>query len=176
MKLEPLTAESFGALKQSDPAYYTGRWPYLNVAVQMAMEEPPTRVLELGPYRRPLFLGCDLMDRHNYLKAGSVDIIHDATQVPWPVEDRTYDLFVALQVWEHLRPKQSEAFAEVRRVAKRAVLSFPYKWTRVPKDDVHFDIDMETISKWTQGEVPRRSTIVDSPNPEYKRLVCLYVF
>ena len=45
-----------------------------------------------------------------------------------------YDLFVALQVFEHLRDRQREAFREVRRVARHAIISLPigWRWTARP--------------------------------------------
>jgi hypothetical protein len=41
------------------------------------------------------------------------------------VADNAYDLFVALQVFEHLGTSQREAFREVRRVARHAIISLP---------------------------------------------------
>lgn len=176
MSLQPLTAQEFGKLKVKDPNYYTGRWPYLEVAMEMAMEVPVEKVLELGPYRRPLYLGCDIMDRHNYLAAGKVDLVCDASKTPWPVEDSSYDLFVALQVWEHLGTAQAAAFKEVQRVAKRAVLSFPFEWKLQETSNCHHNVTAATIAKWTGGIAPVKKVVVSRPDANYRRMVCLYVF
>jgi hypothetical protein len=37
----------------------------------------------------------------------------DATTKPWPINDKQYDLFIALQVWEHLDNKQSRALEKL---------------------------------------------------------------
>ena len=76
---------------------------------------------------------------------------------PWPINDKQYDLFIALQVWEHLGNKQSRAFREAIRISKAVILSFPYKWN-CPKNNAnypeHHEVDEELIGDWT----PRNKT------------------
>lgn len=83
---------------------------------------------------------------------------HNATEKPWPIADKSYDLFIALQVWEHLDNKQSFAFREVMRVSRAAILSFPYLW-HCKKNSLsypeHHMIDEELISNWTLNIPPR---------------------
>ena len=78
--------------------------------------------------------------------------IHYAAEKPWPVVDKQYDLFIALQVWEHLSNNQSRAFREVMRISKAVVLSFPYNWD-CPENNANYpeyhDIDEELIAGWT---------------------------
>lgn len=70
------------------------------------------------------------------------------------ISDKYFDCFIALQVWEHL-DKQAEAFREVMRISKYAILSFPYKWPRGKGHDKrHVGIDDRIISRWTCGVRP----------------------
>ena len=74
------------------------------------------------------------------------------------IENYQFDCFTALQVFEHL-DNQSMAFAEVMRIAKSAVLSFPYKWTW--GNARHKGIDGKKIEKWTCGVVPENIKIIN---------------
>ena len=85
------------------------------------------------------------------------EYLHDATKIPWPIIDKEYDMFIALQVWEHLLGKQKEAFREVMRISRMAILSFPYMWD-CPKDNAnypeHHMIDEKIIADWTLNIEP----------------------
>ena len=74
------------------------------------------------------------------------------------IENYQFDCFTALQVFEHL-DNQSAAFQEVMRIAKSAILSFPYKWTW--GDALHKGIDGKKIEKWTCGVVPESIKIIN---------------
>jgi hypothetical protein len=84
---------------------------------------------------------------------------HNATEKPWPIRDKSYDVFIALQVWEHLDNKQSRAFREVMRIARSAILSFPYNWN-CPEDNANYPehhlIDQELIGDWTLNIQPKQ--------------------
>jgi hypothetical protein len=99
--------------------------------------------------------------------------------VNWPYQDKQFDMTIALQVWEHLwspkgkkiyknkmgTPKQKEAFNELKRVSKNAILSVPYdwgEWTNTSPVNVHYGITMDTILEWSSGFEPVE--IVDVPN------------
>ena len=117
----------------------------------------------------------DETDRHVH--------IFDATTKPWPIADKAYDMFIALQVWEHLDGKQTRAFREVMRVSKKAVLSFPYHWeggiADKPSHRAHRDIDMELIRDWTLGIEPKRTIEIERTGPEFSkgpRIICLWDF
>ncbi len=90
------------------------------------------KVLELGPAFQTIVKNCDIMVKPEIDVWGrpekyiNKEFKHDAIVVPWPIDDKAYDLFIALQVWEHLERKQKEAFEEVMRTSKAAILSFPY--------------------------------------------------
>lgn len=130
--------------------------------------------LELGPHLRSLVVGADVIDRvaqPDLVAVGKV-VVADATVTPWPVGDDEYDLFVGLQVFEHLVGKQQEAFREVRRVAKHAVISLPIDWVMKDPTNCHHQISHERALSWFAPTVPTRVE-VGNPGPG-KRLI--YVF
>lgn len=162
-------------------SYYRGRWGYYSAAMSILEREGGREVLEIGPAAVPLVPGGQVMQFHKaspHVRVASPTYVWDATKTPWPIGDKRYDAAVALQVWEHLQGKQREAFAELRRVARFAVLSFPYRW-RGSKDKsaAHHDVTDETIAAWTLGH-PMKDRIVvpDDESPKLLRVVCSFAF
>jgi hypothetical protein len=98
--------------------------------------------------------------------------IHDATEVPWPFADKSYDLFVAFQVFEHLGTHQAEAFREVRRVARHAILSLPIDWNMADPRNCHHLLREEAVLRWFAPVVPTRIVM---GNPGHRKRL-LYVF
>jgi len=148
----------FDAAESAD-AYYRHRWPCLQQAAAWARELSPRCAIELGAYRLPILPEADTIDYRRCPQ--SPTILHDARLTPWPIEDGTYDLFVALQVWEHLDNAQAAAFREVQRIARAAILSFPYLWNCPDKPD-HHRIDDARIAAWTCGVTPVRTCVIAS--------------
>jgi hypothetical protein len=144
------------------------------IASELIREKHLRTALELGPHLRPLIRGADVMDIvHNArLELEGQAIIADASKAPWPVDDKTYDLFVALQVFEHLGTHQPEAFREVRRVARNAILSLPIDWVMADPRNCHHGLTNERVLKWFAPVVPTR--VVLGNGGHRKRL--LYVF
>jgi hypothetical protein len=76
-------------------------------------------VLELGPGKHTIVLQSDVMVKPEDDVWGKPEnevgnfIVHDATEVPWSISEKQYDLFIALQVWEHLGSRQRQVFNEV---------------------------------------------------------------
>jgi hypothetical protein len=123
----------------------TDRWDYLQVACRMIQNIPhAVCVLEIGPGTLPVVKNSDTMDIQQWGKKPP-KFLHDATVIPWPFKDKSYDIAVALQVWEHLGNKQTIAFNELRRVARFAVLSVPNNW---PGKGSHSGITLNTVRKW----------------------------
>lgn len=164
-KLTPMTHDDFLILLARN-RYYEGRWPYYAAALEMLEAVEYSSVLELGPYQRPLIDGADIMDRAAY--AGELTFPHDATIFPWPVADKSYDLFIATQVWEHLQGRQREAFGEVIRCSRAALLSFPIGWNCL--GDCHHGITEELVAEWTLHVPPVQTRRVDA------RMIWLYEF
>jgi hypothetical protein len=165
-------------LDSSHREYYTGRWEYYKGVINIIAKFEIESVLELGPGFLPIGKTSDIMlspeeDQfgrpNNY--AGKT-IVHDATFKPWPILDKQYDLFIALQVWEHLDNKQARAFREVVRISKKAILSFPYGWTGGEEKQshrAHRDIGKELISDWTLNITPREIIEISRTGPEFSK-------
>lgn len=151
-------------LNSSAGEYYQGRWAYFSEVIDILKSQKGiNKVIELGPSFLPVVKGCDIMLKPEIdtwgrpIVKSPKEYLHDATVTPWPVQDKEYDVFIALQVWEHLVGRQKEAFSEVMRISKMAILSFPYLWD-CPKDNAnypeHHMIDEKIISDWTLGVDP----------------------
>jgi len=163
--VETITYEDFRE-RQSKTPYYRGRWPYFQEVITFVRTLKPASVLELGPYLLPLVRGSDTMDKLDMLPG--LTYHHDARLFPWPVKDKSYDLFIALQVWEHLGTVQKSAFREVMRISRAAILSFPYKWPA--SKGCHANIDDAVIAVWTQDVEPRKVVKVGT------RIIYLFEF
>ena len=172
-----ITRAEFDELVSGHP-YYRDRRRYFGAAAWVAndlIERHGLRsALELGPNLRPLIVGADLMDRVERpgLEAGGRLLVHDATRTPWPIGGNRYDLFVALQVFEHLGTAQPAAFAEVRRVARHAIISLPIEWEMDDPRNPHHGITHERVLSWFAPTEPTRVII---GNPGYRQRL-IYVF
>jgi hypothetical protein len=146
-----ITRADFEVMERQDP-YFRGRWAYYSEIIEIveAFDRLPESCLEIGAYRLPVSPDSDTLDITRWLP--NLTYHHDAGKTPWPI-DRGYDLAIALQVWEHLGGSQEEAFGELRRVASRAIMSFPLEWNK-PDDRVHHGITEGTISRWVHGLTP----------------------
>ena len=144
------------------------------LAEDLILRQHLTTALELGAHLRPVIVGADVMalSHRDDLDAEGQEVIHDATVAPWPVADKAYDLFVALQVFEHLGDKQPQTFAEVRRVAKHAILSLPIDWEMPDPNNCHHQISNEKVLSWFAPVKPTRIELGNGGNK--KRFV--YVF
>jgi len=175
--IRPMSELEFDEMTDRFP-YYAGRWSYTSVALAQAADlirrHGLNTALELGAPVRPIITGADVIDikARPELDPGVAITIHDATQIPWPVADKAYDLFVALQVFEHLRDKQPEAFLEVRRVARHAILSLPIDWVMSDPTNKHHQIPNERVLSWFAPVEPSRVFTVMSG----KRKRMIYVF
>jgi hypothetical protein len=158
--------------------YYRVRGEYIGVACGIAAElikrQHLGTALELGPHLQSLIVGADTMElaANPSLEAHGRRIVHDATSVPWPVGDKAYGVFMALQVFEHLGSSQPDVFREVRRVARNAVISLPIDWEMADPENCHHQLSHERALSWFAPVVPTR-VVVGNPGRR-KRLV--YVF
>ena len=162
--MDCITFDDFTALSRPRQEYYAGRWAYFREVIKLVEQIDPRSVLELGPALFTIVKNADIMRKPDIDIWGvpeniqATEYLHDATKTPWPVS-RKYDLFIALQVFEHLTGAQAQAFQEVKRVARHAILSLPYKWD-CPADNAnypeHHMIDESTILEWTNGEAPQK--------------------
>ena len=172
-----MTRPEFEAMVARFP-YYKNRWGYMSAALKQASSligrHGLRTALELGAPVLPIIVGADVMDKKARPELDpSVSIrVFDATQVPWPVDDKAYDLFMALQVFEHLTDRQREAFLEVRRIARHAIVSLPIDWEMADPRNCHHRISNERVLSWFAPIVPTR--IVQGTGGHRRRLI--YVF
>jgi hypothetical protein len=175
--IRPLNELEFDDLAREFP-YYSGRWDYMSVALAQAARlirrHHLHNALELGAPVRSIIVGADVMD---YIARPELDpdvsiTLHDATITPWPMPDKAYGLFVALQVFEHLGDRQPEAFLEVRRIARHAIISLPIDWVMDNPGNLHHGITNERVLSWFAPIVPTR--VLEGSGGKRKRLI--YVF
>ncbi len=175
--IRPLTRPEFDAMVEVFP-YYRGRWGYTSVALHQAVDLIRRRglrtALELGAPVRPVIVGSDVIDvvARPELDAGVSVTIHDGRQFPWPFADRAYDLFVGLQVFEHLGDQQAAAFREVRRIARNAVISLPIDWEMANPADAHHRISEERALSWFAPVVPTR--VIEGNGGRRRRVVFVF--
>lgn len=155
-----LTREKFLEKVESSGSKYwregkNYRWQYMSAVIDILKEICPddSRLIEAGTSGMPLSDRSFLYEYPEY----------DLNVVPFKIngqriENYQFDCFTALQVFEHL-DNQSAAFREVMRIAKSAVLSFPYKWNF--GDKRHRGIDGKKIETWTCGVKPELIKIIN---------------
>lgn len=124
--LEPLSlkgiarAKVLDAAKKSDLSW--DRYVRLKRAAEAVAAVPFTKILDAGGYDGAIAL---------FLPQLEVDVIDPATTggsiLDIPVDDDSYDAVVAIDVLEHIEPKQrSEALSEFARVARsHIILNYP---------------------------------------------------
>lgn len=133
------------------------RWQYMGYVIEQLKQICPddTKLIEAGTSGMPLSNRSFLYEYPMY----------DLNVVPYggiKFSDKTFDSFVALQVWEHL-DNQERAFKEVMRISKSAILSFPYMWPKGKgHDDRHVGIDDIKIKQWTCGVKPEKTKLINN--------------
>jgi Methyltransferase domain len=175
--IRPMRRDEFDAMAAANP-YYRTRWGYTSVALleaaKLIARDDLRTALEVGAPVKPIITGAHVMD-YRFREELDPDVgvtIHDATKVPWPFEDKAFGLFIALQVFEHLGSSQVEAFREVRRVARHAILSLPIDWVMENPRNIHHMISHERVLSWFAPVTPTR--VVEHMTGDRKRVV--YVF
>lgn len=130
------------------------RWSYHQKAIEILKSLRPASILEAGTLgikvvRESDTIDLDLPDdgwRLTYVPTYR----HDLRVIPWPIEDQSYDVFLALRVFHHLAD-QAACLEEMERVAKRIILALPldsakrYEAIRKPEETHHFDDTDTTI-------------------------------
>jgi methyltransferase family protein len=176
--VRPMLRSEFDEMAAGNP-YYKGRWRYTSVvlaeAAKLIVRDDLRTALEVGAPVKPVLTGAHVMDyRFREELDSSVEVtVHDATDVPWPFEDKQFGLFIALQVWEHLGSGQRDAFREVRRVARHAILSLPIDWDMDDPSDIHHGISEEQVLSWF---APIEPTLILEGNPGPRRRRLVFVF
>lgn len=169
-----LTHKSFlKKVEQSRNRYWNEgknyRWEYMSFVIDNLRKLCPddSKLIEAGTS------GMSLSDKsylYEYPESDLNKIPFRLKTVKEPFDDKIFDCFVALQVWEHL-DNQSAAFCEVKRISKAAILSFPYKWPAGRGHDArHVGIDDKKIKEWTCGIEPDKTKVINN------RMVAIWIF
>lgn len=106
------------------------RWDYFGRVVNLIKElklSDPSKILEMGTVGITCVKDTDTIDfADNWDFPGKMPTyLHDARQLPWPIENKRYDLFIALRVYQHLAPMQRECIREAMRIAKKVIIVVP---------------------------------------------------
>ena len=149
--------EDYDLMVEKD-AYFKNRWGYLSKVISMMENINPKTILEIGANNFPLSNYSDTMDL-----IGNPTYKQSACE-KWNIE-KTYDLIIALQVFEHL-DNPYLAFKECINHSNNILISLPYKWNC--PGNCHHMIDEDTIFSWTNIE-PFSSSIIDN-----KRIINYY--
>lgn len=167
-----LTHESFlKRVDESGSKYWQEgkkyRWDYMGWVIEQLKQICPddSKLIEAGTSGMPLSDKSFLYEYPEY----NLDVTpfkKDGERI----KTHAYDAFVALQVWEHL-DNQEQAFKEVMRISKSAILSFPYMWPKGKGHDArHVGIDDIKIKQWTCGVKPEKTKLINN------RMVCVWIF
>lgn len=137
------------------------RWGYMSYVIDLLKNMALTHVVEAGAHDIPLSDSSFLLNYPEY----DLNILDDYT---FPYR---FDVFVALQVWEHLE-NPIGAFSAIKNIADRAILSFPYNWPD-SENIQHRNIGDETILLWIGNLEPSHTKIIEEiPGRERERFVC----
>ncbi|MGB1308625.1 MAG: hypothetical protein ACPG6B_06925 [Oceanihabitans sp.] len=109
------------------------RWDYHYRTIELIKAsgvKDASKVLEMGTMGVSCVKGSDTIDftKRWDFKGRNPTFIHDARITPWPIENKAYDVFVALRVFQHLVPEQPQAIKETFRIAKKVLLVIPEKY------------------------------------------------
>lgn len=146
------------------------RWKYHSRAIDIISQsgtDNPKKILELGTMGASLVIGSDTMDyeeKWNY-EGKKATFVHDARQIPWPVEDKHYEWFVALRVFHHLWPIQQRCFEEAKRIAHNVIIVVPLEippWDKKQTPRTDAGITPRQFLKWNNGRPPKICEFLES--------------
>lgn len=106
------------------------RWDYHYRAIELIRAAKVTdarKILEMGTMGVSCVKGSDTLDydeRWNF-NGKNPTYLHDGRKFPWPIEDKKYEFFVALRVFQHLVPAQTKAVQESFRISKKILMVIP---------------------------------------------------
>lgn len=165
MNLKLLTKDQYDANARANPGSHwaksSERWVYHHAAIEAVrqLELPDTAsVLEMGTMGASIVNGSDTIDYSKNrwdFQGFEPTHFHDATDCPWPIKKGSYDLFVALRVWQHLHPHQKAAFDEAKRVARNIVMVIPIEYPDTTGfGDQTAGVTVDDLVAWNNGVEP----------------------
>lgn len=148
--------------RKSNWANRDKRWRYHKKAIRIIARSEvsePARILEMGTAGVQLVKGSHTLDYgKNWTYPGEAPtFLHDAREVPWPIDDASYDWFIAMRVFHHLAPVQFECFREATRIARNVIIVTPHPTGEEPNKG----IALTKFFKWNDEVPPRLVERVD---------------
>ena len=130
------------------------RWSYHEKAVEILEKIHPKTVLEagsMGIFLTNMSDSIDLdMPEWSWRLTYDPTYNYDLRNVPWPIRDKQYDVFVALRVFHHMED-QEKFLKEMERISNHIILAFPqytsdvYERIKTPTEKYHFDDTDTTV-------------------------------
>lgn len=138
-RVEYLSKKEFiNHVKDKEDEHWTkdtndNRWDYHYRTIELlkaAGISDSKKVLEMGTMGISCVKGSDTIDYEERweFEGKNPTYVHDARITPWPIENKKYDMFIALRVFQHLVPAQPQAVKEAFRIAKKVLLVIPEKY------------------------------------------------
>lgn len=130
--------------------------------------------IELGPRGYPIVLDGATIDI-----IGTPTYKFNANNIPWNLKDKEFDIFIGLQVLEHLDDKIS-ILKEIKRISNKAIISLPLEWkldiNKVNKElyDTHNLLTLSMIEEWFNAAniIPTKAIIC----PPWRNKRIIYIF
>lgn len=112
------------------PGTIESRWDYHQLTIELlkALDIVDAKaVIEMGTMGVSCVKGSDTIDcNKNWDYPGKKPTyLLDARNIPWPIGDNQYEVFIALRVFQHLIPDQKDCIKEAWRIAKRIIIVVP---------------------------------------------------
>lgn len=111
--------------------YSTNRWKYhlktIDIIKSLDIISNPKEVLEAGTMGIQIIQDSDTIDYKEKwnIKEMNNTYTHNLLNIPWPIRDNQYKIFIALRVFHHLQPKIKECIQEAQRISKYVILTIP---------------------------------------------------
>ncbi len=136
------------------------RWDYHKKAIEILKTidiNSPSEVLEMGTMGINLVKGSHVIDydKNWVYENKQATYWHDARIFPWPIKDKQYKVFVALRVFQHLVPKQKEAFIEAKRISEHIIICVDEKYN-VKEHPESQGISLNQFIEWNNGIYPTK--------------------
>lgn len=135
---------------------YKHRWSYHRAAIdilRLFADPAKSTILEMGTMGVQLVKNSDTIDYPGKWTTFNPTFRHDAKELPWPIEDDTYDFFISLRVYHHLFPRQRECFLEAKRIAKNIIIVVPESYN-VSGYETSKGITEKQFIEWNDGVPP----------------------
>ena len=128
-------------LKEENPKHWSSgnrRWEYHEKTVELLKQLDTTSVLEAGTMGIKILYTSDTIDydipQGGWKLSYKPTYNHNLKVLPWPVNDKQYDVFIALRVFHHFRGDPKIYFNEMARITNHIILAFPHSIANIYKE------------------------------------------